>query len=609
MPNVRRNLGVIITPATGPNSLRLKPLVTSGLVVGTAATMQLVPVGGKGPYSYSLISGSLPTGMGAFGASTGTSTGTPSTAGPFSFIVQVQDSTTPTPQSFQMACTVQVAHALSPSAYTPPTYDRTQFFPPPYQLAVNGATGTVSWSIASGAFPTGLSMSTGAGGGLLTASSGVSAGIGTYNTLVQASDSGTGDVIQFYVTTTVVAFPQIAANTQISAVVGQVFQVPLTITGGVAPFTFWTNSSLNLPAGVTISISQSGVMTGVCSAVVASAVSPAVFTVDGKDAVGTPFSQTVGIFAVPPNPTITHQQSGSGVGNAGPGTFNWIGASLTNASNVLTVTISSTTVGAQPLDADLTAIAALSGTGVLWRTGVSTWALNPSQSANLFYASPNGSSGAPSMRAIVAADLPVIPGTFLKYTFVTAGTTFTTQPNTTKAIVHGKGAGGASGSCGAASAAAPAVSGGGGEGGEFTKQVTVVGNHAYTIAIGAAGVAAAAGNNPGGNGGNTTFNDGTTTYTAGGGTGGGGDAGAASPSNRANGGAGGTATNGDVNKTGRAGDPGLILAVSTVGAQVAGRGAGNSYGAGADGKINTSASAIAGNSAALTGYLEIWEFA
>lgn len=148
----------------------------------------------------------------------------------------------------------------------------------------------------------------------------------------------------------------------------------------------------------------------------------------------------------------------------------------------------------------------------------------------------------------------VVPGTLIKRTVLTAGTSFTTQPNTTKALVRILAAGGAGGG-GATVASQAAAGSGGGGGGYAEKEWAVVGNTAYAYTIGVGGTVGAAGANPGNAGGNSTFvGPGPVTVTALGGAGGIGMA-AGTTVLAANGGSGGLiSTNGDLNGAGYPGE-------------------------------------------------------
>jgi hypothetical protein len=73
--------------------------------------------GGTGPYSWTIISGSLPTGL-TLNGGTGLISGTPSGFGTFNFTVEVTDSRTPTPQTATKALSILI-HELTTIAVTP----------------------------------------------------------------------------------------------------------------------------------------------------------------------------------------------------------------------------------------------------------------------------------------------------------------------------------------------------------------------------------------------------------------------------------------------------------------------------------------------------------
>jgi hypothetical protein len=89
------------------------PLLTlacpaSNGVVGVPYSSSLVATGGTLPYSFSIIAGALPGGLGTFPNTTGLITGTPTTAGPFTFTAQVKDAAGATQQTQTTQCTITI---------------------------------------------------------------------------------------------------------------------------------------------------------------------------------------------------------------------------------------------------------------------------------------------------------------------------------------------------------------------------------------------------------------------------------------------------------------------------------------------------------------------
>lgn len=147
--------------------------------------------------------------------------------------------------------------------------------------------------------------------------------------------------------------------------------------------------------------------------------------------------------------------------------------------------------------------------------------------------------------------------------------TFTPATNALFFMVEGWGAGGGSGGV-AGTAAETGCSGAGGGAGYFRKLFTAAemgADAAYTV--GAGGTAGAAGNNNGGAGNATTFNPAGTGATL---TANGGGAGLGTPSTAGNlqaaSGAGGTASNGDVNINGGTANQGIVIGGVTAGGSI-----------------------------------------
>jgi hypothetical protein len=233
-------------------------------VVGQSYSKQFSGAGGCGPalpYQYTLIGGNLPPGLSlSFG---GLISGVPSQAGSWSFWVNLSDQNPPSaswcrPAQAQREFTITV---IPGAAQTPLTISQTSLTPKAtvvgtaysFQFSAQGG-GTQTWSIQSGALPTGLALSS---GGLL---SGTPTAAGDFTFTVKVTD-GTRSATQTF-TLTVVNALKIASATAPAAEVSRPFHVQLSATGGKPGYSWSLGSGSALPAGLTLD-AATGVVSGV----------------------------------------------------------------------------------------------------------------------------------------------------------------------------------------------------------------------------------------------------------------------------------------------------------------------------------------------------------
>jgi hypothetical protein len=186
------NVGPSATDITLPNCLVKQPgplaITTTALpggTVGVAYNQTLVASGGVPGYVWSLNTGSNPLPDGLTLNPTGVIAGTPTTAGTMTIIVKVTDSAGGIATK-ELALTI-TAPGVQPLVITttalPPGTVGTAYNA---TLVATGGTGAKSWSVSSGALPTGLSLNASTG---LISGTPTAPGASTFTVRVQ--DSGT----------------------------------------------------------------------------------------------------------------------------------------------------------------------------------------------------------------------------------------------------------------------------------------------------------------------------------------------------------------------------------------------------------------------------------
>ncbi|MEA9581291.1 putative Ig domain-containing protein [Xanthomonas nasturtii] len=224
---------IVLAPTTLPAATR-----------GTAYSQALSASGGTAPYSYTIAAGVLPGGLTLAG--NGTLSGTPTVEGTFNVTVEASDANSFT-GTRAYALTVAGPTLVLPAS-TLPAGTAGQA----YTAAISPATGGTapySYALSAGALPAGIVLDTATGG-----LSGTPTVSGSFNFTLTASDSTPSPAAQAsraYVLTIGAATLVIGQNTLPPAVTGSAYSQTLTVSGGVAPYSFAVTSG-TLPAGLTL---------------------------------------------------------------------------------------------------------------------------------------------------------------------------------------------------------------------------------------------------------------------------------------------------------------------------------------------------------------------
>jgi len=246
----------------GPLNISITGLPNAQL--GIAYNAILVATGGKTPYTWSLVSGTLPAGL-SLNPATGVISGTPTaTANGVALTFQVQDSNNPAQtKTVNLTLTVVTAslgittNSLA-NGQVGVAYSAT--------LTATGGTSPYTWSLTNGTLPAGLTLNASTGAITGTPTNAAASVALTFQVTDSSNPQQTKTV---NLTLTILPPPPVISTTTLpNGQVGVAYSATLTATGGTSPYT-WSLTSGALPAGLTLNAST-GVISGTPTSPIAS---------------------------------------------------------------------------------------------------------------------------------------------------------------------------------------------------------------------------------------------------------------------------------------------------------------------------------------------------
>ena len=360
--SVKDSINVVAATTSGiqtvyiasPITATANPTTTQNLEVGVTTTSftPLTATGGTGTYTYYISSGGLPPGL-SLDPTTGAVTGIPSvdtvgTGGGYP-VFAVKDSLNNIASTVAGVSYYVYAHITATSANSVAILTVGKSYSYSYPLLAANGTGSYTYYVSSGTFPSGISInsSTGVVSGTPTST------YSTANVVISVKDSSNGvatttGTISFTVTQIIstASSTTTVSGTQNSAISS--FNPFSSVSNGTTPYTYYASAG-TLPTGITID-SSSGVVSGTPT-VIQSAAS-VVFAV--KDANNIVSATTASVsFTVIPAPYSINYLLVAGGGGGGSGPTNYYGGAggggaggvLTGSTTVVVGTSYPITVG------------------------------------------------------------------------------------------------------------------------------------------------------------------------------------------------------------------------------------------------------------------------
>jgi uncharacterized protein YhjY with autotransporter beta-barrel domain len=311
------------TVIVSPPPLTINPASLPPATQNVAYSQTIVVGGGLGPYTYIVLSGTLPPGL-TLDPMTGALNGTPTSGGVYGFTVQAGDQFGNTGTRTYSLNVGTSSLTVNPASLPPGT----QNTPYSQTVSASGGSSPYTFALAAGTLPNGLALnpSTGAITGTPTVG-------GTSNFTIRATDTlgniGTRAYSVNIGTNSLTVNPATLPPATQNAFYGQT----VSATGGTGPYTF-TVSSGALPAGLALDPS-----TGVVSGVPTGS-GPSTFTIAALDSRGNtgsrPYTLNVGTNSLTVNPATLpngsqgtpYSQTVAGAGGTAPYTYSIVAGAL-----------------------------------------------------------------------------------------------------------------------------------------------------------------------------------------------------------------------------------------------------------------------------------------
>lgn len=320
-------------------------------VVNTPYTLALTATGGTGNQTWTLVSGSLPSGLSL--SATGVISGTPAQVNLTgnTLTLQVQDSGSPA-QIASETFTIRVAPALTITTAPGALPDAIIGVPYSFAFQSNGGITPISWTLANGQLPAGLTLNS---NGTL---SGTPTATGSFTFAIQAGDSSSPSqtiTISVAIKSASLLVITSAGGALPDAIVGKPYSISLQAMGGTGPFS-WAVVSGQLPAGLTLS--AAGVLSG--TPTVANP-APTAFSVQVRDSGSPAQAKSLALTIRVPAPLVISPASGALLGALSNLAYS---TTLTATGGIGPVTWSVIS-GSLPAGISLSAGGVLSGTSIV----------------------------------------------------------------------------------------------------------------------------------------------------------------------------------------------------------------------------------------------------